>query len=223
MTRIWLAALVTAMAVVVPDPGSAQGRRIFQPQATTVLGTDGARQPITFTRVFTQKPGELALARTEEHYVNLEPNWLKIAFMVIREAEPTVGYFNIMWGDEVVRVTCFLVRDRSDLLRGHFLVEMRATEGTIGTIPIGTVVGISEGRAFQDDGVPVIQADVRWTRGIFPDVLPTQFNIAHQLVPDLWVTGGPGRVISRHTFTSIRPPDGSAPIVHSVQEGLPIR
>lgn len=221
MKRIWLA-ILTATSVVVSDPASAQGRRIFQPQATTVLGTDGARQPITFTRVFTQKSGELALARTEEHYINLEPNWFKIAVMVLREAEPVVGHFNIMWAEEVVKVTCFLIRDKSDLLRGHFLVLMRATEGTVGTIPIGTVVGTSEGRAFQDGGVPVLKADVRWTRGIFPDVLPTNFNIAHQLVPDLWVTGGPGRVTSRHTFTSVPPTDGSAPIVYSVQEGIPI-
>lgn len=223
MKRLWLAAILTLMSMVASGPTSAQGRRNFQPQATTVLGTEEGRQPITFTRVFTQKPGELALARTEEHYVNVEPNWFKIAIMVLREAEPVIGYFSITWAEEVVRVTCYLLRDKSDLLRGHFLVVMRATEGTIGTIPIGTVIGTSEGRTFQDGGVSVIQADVRWTRGIFPDVLPTHFNIAHQLVPDLWVTGGPGRVISRHTFTSIRPLDGSAPIVHSVQEGIPIQ
>lgn len=222
MKRIWLAVMVIVVSLVVSS-ASAQGRRIFQPQATTVLGTEQARQPITFTRVFTQKPGELALARTEEHYVNVEPNWFKIAVMVLREAEPVIGHFTIMWADEIVKVTCFLLRDKSDLLRGHFLVVMRATEGTVGTIPIGTVVGTSEGRAFHDNGVPVIQADVRWTRGLFPDVLPTNFNIAHQLVPDLWVTGGAGRMISRHTFTSIRPPDGSAPIISSVQEGLPIQ
>src|SRR5262245_40176509 len=214
--------ILFVVVLVIPAAAFAQSRS-FQPQATNVLGTGKARTLITFTRVFTQAAGELSLARTQEHYVNLEPNWIKIGLAALFEPEPVVAYLSITWADQVLRVTCFLDRTRSDLLRGHFLITMRATEGTIGAIPVGTVIGLSEGRAFFDGGVPVIEADVTWTPGIFPHVLPTSFNMAHQLVPELWLTGGAGRVIARHTFTSPQPLDGSLPIVYAVPEGIPIQ
>jgi hypothetical protein len=223
MKCLRLAALAAIVMLTLPDVASAQRQWRFRPQAANVLGTPKARTPITFTRVFTQEAGELGLARTQEHYINLEPNWLKIGIGAFFNPELVIGYISITWADEVVRVTCFLERAKSDLLRGQFFITMRATEGTIGAVPVGTVVGTSVGRAFAEAGVSVIKADVDWTPGIFPEVLPTSFNMAHQLVPELWLTGGSGHVIALHTFTSVHPPDGSLPLIYLVQEGIPIQ
>jgi hypothetical protein len=195
----------------------------FRPQAASVLGTAKAGAPITFTRVFTQTAGELSIGITQEHYVNMVPNWFQIAEAVLKDPHPPVAYIDITWADQLLRVTCFLDRADSDLVRRRFHVTMKATEGTTGSTPVGTVVGISIGRAFRQAGMWVITADVTWTPGIFPEILPTSFTMAHQLVPGLWKTDQPGRVFSQHTFTSIPPPDGSPPIVYSVQEGIPVQ
>lgn len=216
-------AVAVLLVLAAPPATFAESPPSFQPQTKNVLGTAKAGVPITFTRVFTQEAGELAIGVTQEHYVNMVPNWLMIAKAALADPHTPVAYIDITWADQLLRVTCFLDRADSDLPRGRFHVTMKATKGTTGSTPVGTVVGISIGRAFRQAGLWVIMADVTWTPGIFPDVLPTSFTMAHQLVPGLWKTDQPGRVFCQHTFTSVQPPDGSPPIVYATQEGIPVR
>ena len=216
-----LALLVALLAL--PHRAPAEDAPSFQPQAVNVLGTGKAGVPFTFTRVFTQTPGELAIAVTHEHYVNLLPNWLFIARKVLTPRPFPVAYVDITWADQVLRLTCFLDRAESDLLRRRFHVTMKVTQGTKASTPVGTVAAISIGRAFQQDGMWVLDADVTWTPGIFPEVMPTSFTIAHHLVPGLWKTGQPGVVVAGHRFTSVPPPDGSEPLEYSVQQEIPIQ
>ncbi len=216
-----LALLASVLALPLAAP--ADDAPSFQPQAVNVLGTVKAGVPITFTRVFTQTAGELPIAVTHEHYVNLVPNWLMIARNVLTPRPFPVAYVDITWADQVLRLTCFLDRAESDLLHRRFHVTMKTTRGTKGSTPVGTVAAVSIGRAFQQDGMWVIDADVTWTPGIFPEVMPTSFTIAHQLVPGLWKTGQPGVVVAGHTFTSVPPPDGSEPLEYSVQQEIPIQ
>jgi hypothetical protein len=194
---------------------SAQSAPAFQPQAANVMGADTAHTPIPFTRVWTQMPGELSMQRMQERYVNLAPNWALIGRKLLTDPEPIVAYMNIAWGDEIIRVTCRMDRANSDIVRGHFRVVMRATEGTEGSVAVGTVVGLSDGYTFLERGRVVMTADVAWQPGVFPDVLPTSLTMTDQLVPGLWQTNAPGRVIAEHIFTSIPPADGSAPIVYT--------
>jgi hypothetical protein len=222
MRQVLVVTLVLSV-LAAPPATFADGPPSFQPQAVNVLGTTKAGVPITFTRVFTQEAGELSIGVTQEHYVNMVPNWFQIARAVLADPHPPVAYIDITWADQLLRVTCFLDRADSDLTRGRFHVTMKATKGTTGATPVGTVVGISIGRAFRQAGLWVITADVTWTPGIFPDVLPTSFTMAHQLVPGLWKTGLPGRVFAQHTFTSIPPTDGSPHLVYSVAQEIPVR
>jgi hypothetical protein len=216
-----VAVLVSALAF--PLAASADDALSFQPQAVNVLGTAKAGVPITFSRVFTQTAGELAIAVTHEHYVNLVPNWLMIARLALTDPEAPIAYIDITWADQLVRVTCFLDRAESDLVHRRFHVTMKATRGTKGSTPVGTVVGVSIGRAFQQDGMWVIESEVTWAPGVFPEVRPTSFTMTHQLRPGLWKTGRPGLVVAGHTFTSVPPPDGSDPVEYSVQQEIPIR
>jgi hypothetical protein len=215
-----LALLASVLAL--PVATSADDAPSFQPQALNVLGTVRAGVPITFTRVFTQTAGELAIAVTHEHYVNLVPNFVMIAQQALTHREFPVGYIDVTWANQVVRVTCFLDRAESDLVHRRFHVTMKATRGTTGSTPVGTVVGLSIGHAFLQDGMWVMEADVTWTPGVFPEVRPTSFTMTHQLVPGLWKTGQPGHVVAGHTFTSVPPPDGSEPVEYSVQQEIPI-
>jgi hypothetical protein len=214
-----LLAAVLALPLAAPADDSPP----FRPQAVNVLGTGQAGVPITFTRVFTQTAGEPAIAVIHEHFVNLVPNWVMFARNTLTPRPFPVAYVDITWADQILRLTCFLDRAESDLLRRRFHVTMKTTKGTRGATPVGTVAAVSIGRAFQQDGKWVIEADITWTPGILPEVTPTSFTIAHHLVPGLWKTGQPGVVVAGHTFTSIPPPDGSDPVVYSVQQEIQVQ
>src|ERR1700704_5582292 len=98
-THMKRARFVAALLLVLPLPTGtfAKGQPSFQPQAVNVLGTVKAGVPITFTRVFTQTAGELAIGVTQEHYVNMVPNWLMIAAITLKDPHPPVAYIDITW------------------------------------------------------------------------------------------------------------------------------
>jgi len=195
----------------------------FQPQTATVIGTVNAGTPIAFTQVTTQLAGELSMIATEEHFVNLVPNWPMLAKALLKDPRPVIAYTNISWADEILRVTCWIDRANSDLARGHIRVVLEATEGTIGSVAVGTVIAVSDGRLIRQSGMTGLTVHVAWTPGVFPDVLPTSFVMVTYIVPDLWKSGEPGRVSTMYTFTSIQPPDGSPPLVYTVREGIPVQ
>lgn len=212
---LWVVALSGAAA--------AQDSPAFQPQTATVLGTAKAGTPITFVQVTTQLAGELSIASTEEHFVNLVPNWVKLGKTILKDPRPVIAYTLVTWADESLQVTCWLDRANSDLARGHIRVVLEATEGTIGSVPVGTVIAISDGHLIRQAGMTGLDVHVAYTPGVFPDILPTSFAMSTHIVADLWKTGQPGRVVTMYTFTSIEPPDGSPPIVYSTREGIPVQ
>jgi hypothetical protein len=196
----------------------------FQPQSSSVLGTVRARTAMTYTQVITQQAGELAIRVLDEHYLNLVPNWGMFAKALLKSPRPVVAYTTVLWADQALRVTCWLDRANSDLPRGRLRVVMEVTEGTFGasSIPVGTVFAISEGQLVFQAGMVGLDTHVTVTPGILPDVLPTTLSMITQIVPDLWETGQPGRASAVYTFTSVQPPDGSAPLVSTVREGFPL-
>jgi hypothetical protein len=205
-----------------PTSSFAQKEYSFSPQAANVVGTNKANTRTPFTRVWTQLGGELAIARMQERYVNLAADNLKMA-QLLRKIPPVVAYMNIAWGDQLLHLICTTDLSQSNPLSGRFLIVLRVAEGSLGSTPVGTIVGLSDFRMFKENGVDVMTADLRFTPGIFPDVLPTSLTITDQLVPDVWRTpSSPGTVIAEHTFTSIQPPDGSDPITYTVREEIPI-
>ncbi len=215
-------ALTMLLSVGFPTSSLAQRALSFRPQAANIVGTDQARTPIPFTRVWTQLAGELAIRRVQEKYVNLTLN-LPQGFRTVLKNPPVIGYMSYAWADQLLRVVCTIDLSRSALLAGRFAIVLTVSEGSIGSTPVGTILGVSDFRVFLADGVSVMTADFRYTPGVFPEVLPTSFTITDQMVPDLFRTSRPGAVIAEHTFTSIQPPDGSHPIIYTVREEIPIR
>jgi hypothetical protein len=216
IVMILLAVMALSRATVAKSPPS------FQPQTTIVLGTATAGTGTPFTQVITQLAGELAMSSNDEHFVNLAPNWAMLARM-IDDPKPVIAYTTAAWADEILRITCWVDRAKSDFPRGRLWVVMEATEGTTGSIPIGTIFGTSDARLIRQDGMLGLTAHNEMTPGVFPDVLPTSLFLTTHLVPDLWLTGKPGRVSTLNTFTSVAPPDGSAPIVTTLRQRIPIR
>jgi hypothetical protein len=220
------ARIVALLPVMLSLAGTAFAKSppVFQPQAVNVLGTTHPATGLPFTRVWTQMPGELSMSRTQEEYVNLVPDYLMIGRTLLKDPSPIVAFMNIVWADQLLRITCRMDRANSNVVRGEFRVVMTATDGTTGNTPVGTVVGLSDGKLFRQGGLTVMTADVAWTPGIFPDVIPAGgLTMTDQLVPGLWKTDKPGRVYAKHIFTSIPPPDGGEPIIYTVQEGLPVQ
>lgn len=202
----------------------ADGPPTFQPQSSSALGTVKASTAMTYSQVITQQAGELSIRVLDEHYLNLVPNWGMFAKALLKSPRPVVAYTTVLWADQALRVTCWLDRAGSDLPRGRLRVVMEVTEGTFasGSIPVGTVFAISEGHLVFQAGMFGLDTHVTVTPGILPDVLPTTMSMITQIVPDLWETGQPGRASAVYTFTSVPPPDGSAPLVHTVREGFPL-
>jgi hypothetical protein len=220
MKRVFILATLLALPAVAAQ---AAGPR-FEPQAANVLGTDKPGTGLPFTRVWTQMPGELSMSRTQEEYVNLVPDYLMMGRALLKDPNPIVAFMNITWADQLLRITCRMDRANSNILRREFRVVMTATEGTTGDTPVGTVVGLSDGKVFSEGGLTVMTADVAWTPGVLPDVIPAGgLTMTDQLVPGLWKTDKPGRVYAKHIFTSIVPPDGGDKIVHTVVEGIPLQ
>ncbi len=186
----------------------------FSPQTGVIVGATTALTPAPFTRVWTQQAGELAMARLQERYENAIVN-VPVMLRAMREQEnPVVAYTSVVWADHLLRVVCYMDESRSSIVRRSFLIVLEVAEGSVGTIPVGTVLAESVFRFLWQEGQPVMMADVHFTPGIFPDVLPSTLSFADQVVPDSWWTFRSGRLVAEHTFTSISPSDGSAPIVH---------
>jgi len=209
-------ALATAALAEGPPPS-------FMPQVASTIGTAKANTPIAYTQVVTQLAGELSIAVTDEHFMNLVPNWPKFVKALLTERRPVIAYTTVIWADQVLRVTCWIDRANSDLPRRRFRVVMEVTDGTVGSVPVGSVFAISDGRLLLQSGMIAFDNRVVTTPGVLPDVLPTSLTLITQLVPDLWETGEPGRVTGVYTLTSVNPPDGSAPLVSTVREGFPIQ
>jgi hypothetical protein len=213
---------VFLLSFLLPAVSSAQAPR-FAPQSTSLLGTTKVGTPLPFTRVWTQMPGELGISSMKEEYINLAPNWGLLVLKILADPSPVVAYMTISFGDDVIRITCRLDVAGSNLLGGHYRVVLMATDGTSGAVPVGTVVGVSDGHIFSEGGLTVMTNDVAFQPGVFPEVLPTSLTITDQLVPGLWLPEKPGRVLLKHTFTSVRPPNGSRPVVYVHQEGIPVQ
>ena len=215
--------LVLTILLFVASPVSslAQPTLSFRPQAANIVGTDRARTSIPFTRVWTQLAGELAIHRVQERYVNLTLNFPQSIQSVLRPP-PIIAYMSYVWADQLLRVVCTIDLSESDLLAGRFVIVLTVGDGSIGATPVGTVLGRSDFRVSFEGGVSILTADFQYTPGVFPPVLPTSLTITDQLVPDLYRTTRPGAVIAEHTFTSVQPPDGSDPIIYTVQETIPI-
>jgi pheromone shutdown protein TraB len=219
------ARLVASLLVALALPAATAGESppSFQPRTTTVLGTELARTPIPFTQVITQRAGELSFVDLEEHFINLVPNWPMLAKALLRERHPVIAHTTAVWADQVLRVVCWIDRANSDLARGHLRIVMEVTEGTSGSTPVGTVFAITDSHLVRQSGLLALKTHVPVTPGILPDVLPTSMTMTTQLVPDFWKTGKPGRVSLVYTFTSVQPPDGSPPVVHSAREDIPVQ
>lgn len=186
----------------------------FSPRTGVMVGAATALTAAPFTRVWTQQAGELAMARLQERYENAVVN-VPVMLRAMREQEnPVVAYTSVVWADHLLRVVCYMDESRSSILRRRFLIVLQVAEGSVGTIPVGTILAESVFRFLWEEGQPVMTADVHFTPGIFPDVLPSTLSFADQVVPDSWWTFRSGSLVAHHTFTSISPGDGSPPLVH---------
>ena len=214
---ILLPAIALSSSAVAKDSSS------FRPQTANVLGTVNAGTPIPMTQVVTQLAGELSIKSTDEDLVNFAPNWSKLARVMLSGPQPVVAHTTIVWGDEVIRITCYVDIANSNLVRGHLRIIMEATEGTRGSVEIGTIVAVIDGQLYRQRGVFGLKNHIEWTPGVFPDILPTAWTSSTQTVPGIWKTGSPGRVVVMCTFTSIQPPDGSPPRVYTSRMGIPIQ
>lgn len=214
--------VIVLLTVVAVSRGALAGSPLaFQPQAAVVLGTAKAGTASPFTQVITQLAGELAVSTSDELFVNLAPDWLKLARM-LKDPQPVIAYTTVAWADQALQVACWLDRANSNLALGRLRIVMEVTEGTIGSIPAGTIFAISDARLIRQAGMLGLRVHNTITPGIYPDVLPTSMTMAVQIVPDLWRTGKPGEVFALNTFTSIPPPDGSPPIVTEVRQRIPV-
>jgi len=194
----------------------------FAPQVGVVVGASTTITRAPFTRVWTQQAGELAMARLQERYENVLVD-VPMMLRAMREQDnPVVAYTSVVWGDQLLRVVCFMDESRSSVVRRSFMIVLQVSEGSVGSVPVGTILGESVFRLLLENGTPVMTADLRFTPGIFPDVLPSTFSIADQVVPSSWLTFRPGDLVAEHTFTSISPPDGSPPIVYHDRQVIPI-
>lgn len=206
--------VVLAGWMVLGSAASHAAENRFAPQVGVVVGASTTNTRAPFTRVWTQQAGELAMARLQERYENVLVDVPMMLRAMKEQKNPVVAYTSVVWGDQLLRVVCFMDESRSSVLHRSFMIVLEVSEGSVGPVPAGTVLGESVFRVLVENGQPVMTADLRFTPGIFPDVLPSTFSIADQVVPNSWLTFRPGDLVAEHTFTSVPPVDGSPPIVY---------
>jgi hypothetical protein len=212
-------AVLAAGLALGASPGGAKPKAPgFAPKSASVVGADTALTPIPFSRVWTQRAGEIAISRAQARHINLSLDFPKMLRRLSEEDEPIVAYTTVAWADELVRIVCVVDKSRSSLPLLRFRIVLRVTEGSIGSLAPGTTFAETVFRIFFQDGNLVMTSDFQFAPGIVPEVLPTDFTFGEHVVPDSWITFRPGEAIVENTFTSVEPPDGSEPRVHKVVE-----
>lgn len=217
-----LTVLAALWLTVLPTSSLAQNKYSFSPQASNVLGTTQSNKPTPFTRIWTQMAGELAISRFQERYEGIATDNLKLVQLLSRYP-PVVAYMNVAWSNQLLHLLCTADLLKSNPLEGRFLIVLTVAEGSLSSIPVGTVFALSQFHMWVENGVDTMTADVQLTPGILPSVLPSSLTMTDQIIPDLWRTPyGPGKVVAEHTFTSVQPGDGSAPLTYKVRSELPV-
>ena len=203
----------------VASDGLAQSR--FQPTAIHILGSQRVGDVLPFTRVVTQKAGELAFSRLEFRDIGLSPNLPKV-LEVLRQPLPVASVMTIAFEQTVIRASGVFNLRESRLpteLVGEFIV----TEGTTYPIPVGTRLATYTSHASIEHGTSVLTTVLSFTPGLLPDVTPTSLSLCGQQTPELVRNPRrPGLVSIETTFTSVRPEDGSDPLVHRTVQRVPI-
>ena len=195
-----LSAMLFAVAVF------AQSDKLFNPTATNIVATHNPRTSTPFTRVWTQSAGELPIARLREKYTNLPLNWPMMLAAMSNSDHPTVAYMHIAWADQSAYVLATMNVPESDLFQLTFRIDLEVVGGTI---PAGTVVGVSEFRVRFENLKWVLTADLQFEPDFFPEVIPEGgLTITDQVVPGSWKTARRGLVRAEHWFTSVEPPSG---------------
>jgi hypothetical protein len=223
MRGMWICVGLWGVGVgVIGAPSSSAADYKFAPQTGIVVGATSPLTPAPFTRVWTQQAGELAIARLQERYENAIVNIPMMLKAMREQTNPVVAYTSVVWGDQLLRIVCYMDESRSSILRRSFEIVLEVADGSVSSVPVGTILAESVFRVLLENGQPVMTADVYFTPGIFPDVLPTTLSIADQVVASSWLTFRPGTLVAEHTFTSIAPPDGSPAIVYHDRQLIPI-
>ena len=213
-----------AMAVVVwlmllTSDSLAQNR--FQPSAIHILGSNQVGDPLPLSRVFTQKAGELAISRWEFRDIGLSPNVPKL-LEVFRQPVPVANVLTIAIGLTVIRATG-VINLKESHIPFELFVEFIVTEGTTYPIPVGTRLATFTTRSRVENGRNVVTTVLDLTPGLLPEIAPTPISIAGQQTPGVVKNPcQPGIVTIETTFTSVRPPDGSEPLVHRLVQNVEI-
>ena len=193
----------------------------FQPSATHILGSSHVGDPLPLTRVFTQKVGELAIRRWELREIGLAPNIPKL-LEVLRQPVPVANVLSIAIGLHVIRAAGE-INLKESRLPFELLVDFIVSEGTTYPIPVGTRLATFRSRAGIERGRSVLTTVLDLTPGVLPEIAPTSISISGQQTPGIARNPiRPGVVIIETTFTSIRPPDGTAPLTHRTVQSIEI-
>jgi len=196
----------------------AENDLLFNPTATNIVATHNPRTPTPFTRVWTQSAGELPIARLQEKYTNLTLNWAMMLAAMSQSDHPTVAYMNVAWGNQSAYVLCTMNVPESNLFQLTFRIDLEVVGGTI---PAGTVVGVSEFRVRFENLKTVLTADLQFEPDFFPEVIPEGgLTITDQVVPGSWKTAKRGLIKAEHWFTSVEPPSGEDPIVTHLVDNI---
>jgi hypothetical protein len=191
----------------------------FTPRPTTLLGSNVAGDSQSFTRIFNQAKGELAIKQVEwRSQGGLSLNWSKVLQILVRP-DPVVGYMTLVVGSDVVHLVIRVDLAHSDLPRTEVAVEFFVTDTTL-PIPVGTVFGGASWRRIPGG---IAEDHGRFTTGLLPATNAQASTLAFFILPG--IIRNPthrARIDIEYSFVSVDPPDGSAPLTATPKETLTI-
>ncbi len=199
----------------------ALGQNRFQPTVIHILGSNQVGDPLPLSRLFTQKAGELAIGHWEFRDIGLCPNIPKI-FEMLLQPVPVGNVLTVAIGFTIIRAAGVV-----NLSQSHppfeYLVEFLVTEGSTYPIPVGSRLASFVSRSQIENGTSVVTTVLDFTPGLLPEITPSPISICGQQTPGVLKNPPrPSTVRIETTMVSVRPHDGSDPIVRKSVQNIEI-